>query len=96
MNRLTVRSNTPIQGAGAAILKVALGNLWKEVKRQGEDVVKLAACVHDEVILLVRDEHAEWWAEHLKRVMEAAEAKWLGEIPALAEVGIGKTWDESH
>ena len=96
MNRLTVRANSPIQGAGAAILKVALGNLWKEVKNQGEDVVKIAACVHDQVVLLVRDEHAEWWAEHLKRVMEAAEAKWLGEIPALAEVGIGKTWDESH
>ena len=96
MNRLTVRANTPIQASGAAILKVALGNLWKEVRTQGEDVVKIAACVHDQIVLLVRDDHAEWWAEHLKRVMEAAEAKWLGEIPALAEVGIGKTWDQSH
>ena len=28
LNRLTVRANSPIQGAGAAVLKVALGNLW--------------------------------------------------------------------
>jgi len=96
MNRLTVRCNTPIQGAGAAILKVALGNLWKEVKNQGEDIVRIAACVHDEILLLVRDEHAEWWADHLKRVMEAAEARWLGNIPAVAEVRIGKSWDETH
>ena len=96
MNRLTVRCNTPIQGAGAAILKVALGNLWKEVKRHGEDTVRIAAAVHDELLLLVREDHAEWWAGHLKRVMEAAEAKWLGEIPALAEPQIGKRWSEAH
>jgi DNA polymerase I-like protein with 3'-5' exonuclease and polymerase domains len=96
MNRLTVRCNTPIQGAGAAILKVALANLWGEVKSQGEDVVKIAAAVHDELLLLVREDHAQWWAEHLKRVMEAAEAKWLGDIPALAEPQIGKRWSEAH
>ena len=96
MNRLTVRCNTPIQGAGAAILKVALGNLWKEVRRHGEDTVRIAAAVHDELLLLVREDHAEWWAQHLKRVMEAAESRWLGDIPALAEPQIGKRWSEAH
>ena len=37
MNRLTVRCNTPIQGAGAAILKCALGNLWSLLEEAGED-----------------------------------------------------------
>jgi len=59
-------------------------------------VVKIAAAVHDELLLLVREDHAQWWAEHLKRVMEAAEAKWLGDIPALAEPQIGKRWSEAH
>ena len=31
----------------------------------------------------------------LKDCMESAEAKWLDEIPAVAEVKIGKTWDET-
>nr|BAR22708.1 DNA polymerase [uncultured Mediterranean phage uvMED]BAR22820.1 DNA polymerase [uncultured Mediterranean phage uvMED]BAR22840.1 DNA polymerase [uncultured Mediterranean phage uvMED] len=96
MNRLTVRCNTPIQGAGAAILKCALGNLWPKVKEAGEDTVRIAAAVHDEILLLVRENAAQEWAATLKQVMEDAEAKWLGEIPALAEVSVGKTWSETH
>ena len=96
MNRSTVRCNTPIQGAGAAILKRALGRLWPLVKEAGEDTVRIAAAVHDEILLLVREDAAQEWAATLKQVMEEAEAQWLGEIPALAEVSIGKTWMETH
>jgi DNA polymerase I-like protein with 3'-5' exonuclease and polymerase domains len=96
LNRITVRCNTPIQGAGAAILKCALGKIWSKVKEAGEDTVKIAAAVHDEILLLVREEHAEEWAKTLKEVMELSESLWLGEIPALAEVQIGKTWREVH
>tara|TARA_R110002020_G_scaffold285872_2_gene501405 strand:- start:1456 stop:3276 length:1821 start_codon:yes stop_codon:yes gene_type:complete len=96
MNRLTVRCNTPIQGAGAAILKCALGKLWPLVHEAGEETVRIAAAVHDEILLLVREDAAEEWAVCLKQVMEEAEAKWLGDIPALAEVSIGKTWMETH
>ena len=46
MNRLTVRANTPIQGAGAAILKCAIGSLWKHL--QGSEEAKLCAAIHDE------------------------------------------------
>jgi len=96
MNRLTVRCNTPIQGAGAAVLKCALGKLWPLVHQAGEETVRIAAAVHDEILLLVREDAAEEWAKTLKQVMEEAEAKWLGDIPALAEVSIGKTWMETH
>ena len=96
MNRLTVRCNTPIQGAGAAILKCALGNLWPLIEAAGEMEVRIAACVHDEILLLVKEEKAEHWAAELKRVMESAEARWLGEIPPLAEPSIGKRWSEIH
>ena len=96
MNRLTVRCNTPIQGAGAAILKCALGNLWPLLQEAGEDEVKLAACVHDEILLLVREPKASEWAARLKQVMESAEAKWLGTVPPLAEPKVGKRWSEIH
>ena len=96
MNRLTVRCNTPIQGAGAAILKKALGDLWPLLLQEGEDTVRLAACVHDEILLLVRENHAQRWADQLKQVMETAESRWLGEIPPLAEPSVGKRWSEIH
>ena len=96
LNRVTVRCNTPIQGAGAAILKCALGNLWTEVKACGEDKVKIAAAVHDELILLVKEQFADAWARKLKDIMENAESKWLGRVPAVAEVSVGNTWEETH
>ena len=96
MNRLTVRCNTPIQGAGAAILKCALGNLWTELVKVGEVEAKIAACIHDEILLLVKEDKAEEWAAKLKRIMEDAEAMWLGDIPPLAEPSIGKRWSEIH
>ena len=96
MNKPTVRCNTPIQGAGAAILKCALGNLWPSIEAAGESEVRIAACVHDEILLLVKKERAQRWAEQLKRVMESAEAKWLGEVPPLAEPSVGVRWSEIH
>jgi len=96
LNRVTVRCNTPIQGAGAAILKCALGNLWPKVKEAGEDEIKIAAAVHDEILLLAKEDMADKWAATLKQEMEKAEARWLGNLPALAEVSIGKTWEEVH
>jgi DNA polymerase I-like protein with 3'-5' exonuclease and polymerase domains len=94
-NSLTVRCNTPIQGAGAAVMKRTLGKLWPLLQADGEDVVKLAGVVHDECILLVREEHAESWAFQLAAVMEEAEAEWLGVVPALAEAKVGDTWSEA-
>ena len=94
-NKLTTRCNTPIQGAGAAVLKLTLGKLWPLLHADGEDVVRLAGVVHDEIILLVREEHADVWALQLQTVMEEAEARWLGEIPPLAEAKVGDSWQEA-
>jgi DNA polymerase I-like protein with 3'-5' exonuclease and polymerase domains len=94
-NKLTTRCNTPIQGAGAAVLKLTLGKLWPLLHADGEDVVRLAGVVHDEIILLVKEEHAETWALQLQTVMEEAEARWLGEIPPLAEAKVGDSWQEA-
>jgi DNA polymerase I-like protein with 3'-5' exonuclease and polymerase domains len=94
-NKLTTRCNTPIQGAGAAVLKRTLGKLWPMLYKEGEEVVKLAGVVHDEVILLVREEQAERWALQLAKTMEEAEAEWLGVVPALAEAHVGNSWLEA-
>ena len=92
-NKLTTRCNTPIQGAGAAVMKRALGKLWPKLYEASEEVVKLAGVVHDEAILLVVEEKAEEWAKILTETMEEAEQEWLGDVPALAEAGIGDSWD---
>jgi DNA polymerase-1 len=94
MNKLTIRANSPVQGAGAAILKCALGNLWKDLK--GSEEAKLCGAVHDELLVLVRKGHEDRWAHLVKQAMERAEAKWLGDIPAVADVNVGTSWAETH
>ena len=93
-NKLTTRCNTPIQSAGAAILKLTLSKLWPLLRADGEEIVRLAGVVHDELLLLVVEEHAETWAVQLQTIMEECEARWLGDIPPLAEAKIGDTWAE--
>lgn len=95
MNRVTVRCNTPVQGAGAAVMKSALGMLWPLLVEAGEDQARLSAVVHDEILLLVREGTEAQWVPTLQGVMEGAEAKWLGEIPPLAEAKSGKTWADA-
>ena len=96
-DKLTIRANTPVQGAGAAILKCTLGNLWENyLFSAGENIVRICACVHDEVILMVKKEYAETYAHMLKKTMEEAEAKWLGDVPAVADVNIADTWFAAH
>jgi DNA polymerase I-like protein with 3'-5' exonuclease and polymerase domains len=95
MNRVTVRCNTPVQGSGAAILKCALGKLWPTLRDAGENTARLAAVVHDEILLLVREGLEEQWMRTLQEAMEGAESLWLGEIPALAEANQGKTWADA-
>ena len=94
MNRLTIRANSPVQGAGAAILKCALGTLWTHL--QGREDAKLCGAVHDELLLLVREDVQDEWKHLVKQSMEAAEAKWLGDVPAVADVNVGRTWAETH
>ena len=94
-NQLTVRANTPVQGAGAAMLKIALGNLWRHLKKHNDDV-SLAACIHDELLLLCKEELAEDFAKILRREMEWAGQIFMGDVPCIAEVKIGRTWSEVH
>ena len=92
MNRVTVRCNTPVQGAGAAVMKSALGKLWPLLAEAGEDQARLSAVVHDECLVLVREGTEAHWMAALQGAMESAESEWLGDIPPLAEANSGKTW----
>lgn len=76
-------------------MKRAIAKLWPELYKATEDEVKLAGAIHDEILLLVREDKAEFWVETLQKTMEAAEAEWLGPIPASADAHYGRTWAEA-
>lgn len=78
----TERYNSPVQGTGADLLKLALAHLWESRGPEGSLIVSV---VHDEIQVeapLSEVEQAERW---LKSAMEKAAAEML-ELPVVVEV----------
>ncbi len=83
-----VAMNSPIQGAAADIIKIAMVKVDKALKESALDA-RLILQVHDELILESHKDCAEKAAELLKREMENAVDL---AVKMVAEVGIGKSW----
>ena len=66
-----VAMNTPIQGTAADIMKIAMINLYKELKNRKLSS-KILLQIHDELLLKVKEEEKEEVKELLKTSMENA------------------------
>ena len=85
-----VALNTPIQGAAADIIKIAMIKVYDELLKQGLKS-KLILQVHDELIIDTLKSEADQVAEILKNSMESAAEL---SVPLKAEVTLGRTWYE--
>ena len=85
-----VAMNTPIQGTAADIMKLAMKNVYKELKKSKLEA-KLILQIHDELLIEVKMEDKEKAKEILKKSMvEAAKLS----IPLEVEVSEGTNWYE--
>ncbi len=82
--------NTPSQGTGADMLKIALGLTARRLAPYGGSVL---LAVHDELICEIPAEHAEIGRQILQTSMEEA-ATLLHPIPVQVEAVIAKSWAE--
>ncbi|MBO5212362.1 MAG: DNA polymerase I [Clostridia bacterium] len=83
-----VAMNSPIQGSAADIIKIAMINVYKALKKADIDA-KLILQVHDELIIESHVSCAEQAQKILKTEMENA-VKLL--VPLTADTGIGDNW----
>ncbi|TQK06208.1 MULTISPECIES: DNA polymerase I [unclassified Herbaspirillum] len=84
--------NAPMQGTAADLIKLAMIAVqgWLESERLA---TRMIMQVHDELVLEVPQQELDLVREKLPELMKnVAELK----VPLLAEVGIGKNWDEAH
>jgi DNA polymerase-1 len=84
--------NAPMQGTAADLIKLAMIAVqdWLETDKLG---TRMIMQVHDELVLEVPESELELVKVKLPELMAGvAELK----VPLLAEVGIGKNWDEAH
>lgn len=86
--------NTPDQGTGADMIKLAMIYLYRELySRQWADV-RLIGCVHDELILEAPEEKAEETEKLLVACMLKAAKKLLPDVPVEVEAHIAESWAE--
>jgi DNA polymerase-1 len=85
-----VARNTPIQGAAADILKVAMIRLGREDAVPG---ARMVLTVHDELVFEVPEADAKATGASIRAAMEGAMKL---AVPLVVDVGWGKSWAEGH
>lgn len=80
--------NSPLQGAAADIIKMAMIELYKKLQN-GNYRSKMIMQVHDELILEVYKDELD---DIKKLVVEAMELGQPFKVPLLVDVEIGKNW----
>lgn len=83
-----VAMNSPIQGSAADVIKLAMINVDRALRKEGIDA-RLIMQVHDELIVEAREDCASRAAEILVDEMEKAVRV---SVPLTADCGMGKSW----
>jgi DNA polymerase-1 len=80
--------NTPIQGSAADIIKLAMVNIYRELKEHGL-AAKMLLQVHDELIFDAPAAEIDRLKELVKRCMENA---LVLDVPLTVDIKIGPNW----
>ncbi len=83
-----VAMNAPIQGSAADIIKIAMVNVYRRLKKENLRA-RLVLQVHDELIVEAPDAEREVASKILKEEMERA---YELSVPLLVEMNSGKSW----
>ena len=84
--------NAPMQGTAADLIKMAMNRIAEKLATSGRDIWMVMQ-VHDELVFDLPAGEVDWLRSHIVPLMEGvAQLK----VPLLAEMGVGKNWDEAH
>jgi len=83
--------NMPLQGSSADIIKIAMINVAKKLKKNGYKA-RLVLQVHDELVIDCPENEVEGVSELLKIEMENAVSL---RVPLTVDIGVGANWFET-
>jgi DNA polymerase-1 len=83
--------NTPIQGANADVVKLALIDMYDYI-RENNLPVKIVLTVYDEIQTECAAEYAEEWAPIMSKIMIDAGEKVITSVPISVDCGISDHW----
>jgi len=84
--------NTPIQGSAADIIKIAMINIHKRLKKE-RLLTKMLLQVHDELLFEVPVDELERVKALVRQEMEGAVSL---SVPLKVDIGVGRNWAEAH
>jgi DNA polymerase-1 len=84
--------NAPMQGTAADLIKMSMIAVQDWIEKE-QLATRMVMQVHDELVLEVPETELELVKVQVPALMSAV-AKL--EVPLVAEVGVGKNWDEAH
>ncbi len=84
--------NYPIQGSAADIIKVAMVNIDRRLRKENLQT-RMLLQVHDELVFEVPQEELELVKELVRSEMENAVPL---DLPLKVDIGIGQNWAEAH
>jgi DNA polymerase-1 len=84
--------NAPMQGTAADLIKLAMLAVQKTLDDERR-ASRMVMQVHDELVLEVPEAELAWAREAVPRLMAGVASL---NVPLLAEVGVGKNWEEAH
>jgi DNA polymerase-1 len=81
-----------MQGTAADLIKLSMVAVQHALDSQHR-ATRIIMQVHDELVFEVPEAEIDWVKTEVPRIMASvAQLK----VPLLAEVGVGKNWDEAH
>ncbi|NBU44031.1 MAG: DNA polymerase I [Betaproteobacteria bacterium] len=84
--------NAPMQGTAADLIKLSMVQVQQMIDRQ-QRRSRIIMQVHDELVFEVPEDEIDWLRQEVPACMaQVAVLK----VPLLAEVGVGRNWDEAH
>jgi len=87
-----IAQNTPIQGSGADILKLAMLKVQERLEGAGLDA-RMLLTVHDELVFEVAGDQADALGGLVKQVMESTcELR----VPLVVDIGCAPSWADAH
>jgi DNA polymerase-1 len=87
-----IARNTPLQGSGADILKLAMLRAQQVIDDEGYDA-RMLLTVHDELVFEVRKAAADAVGARMKQEMESVYAL---RVPLVVDVGVANNWAGAH
>ncbi len=87
-----VAINAPVQGSAADIMKIAMINAYRALKKS-KSKAQLTLQVHDELIVDTPKEETDKVISILTKSMQEAANL---DVPLEVDIGIGSNWDQAH